>query len=174
VFERFKRLFRRTPAMIGTPPSARPMWHDPAAHARDFAARYADPINYHVENRMMELGIPTGRIGFPDPDAGNRWAAFHPGGGEGGNNSPDGRLIVDSGLFYPDLLKKDYGEAAAELYADSDVTSRLDSIIAHEYEEHRYSGSHVEALKHAPKTELPIGERAREIGEAMRKGWKGR
>ena len=48
--------------MIGTPPSKRPMWHDPAEHARDFAERYAEPMNYHVENRMMELGIPTDRI----------------------------------------------------------------------------------------------------------------
>ena len=38
------------------------MWHDPAEHARDFAERYAEPMNYHVENRMMELGIPTDRI----------------------------------------------------------------------------------------------------------------
>src|SRR5208337_4100955 len=40
------------PAMIGTPPSKRSLWHDPAEHARDFAERYADPMNYHVESRM--------------------------------------------------------------------------------------------------------------------------
>ena len=28
------------PSMIGTPPSQRPMWHKPAAHAMDFAERY--------------------------------------------------------------------------------------------------------------------------------------
>ena len=49
--------------MIGTPPSKRSLWHDPAEHARDFAERYAEPMNYHVENRIMELGIPTDRIG---------------------------------------------------------------------------------------------------------------
>ena len=48
--------------MTGTPPSERPIWHDPAEHARDFAERYAEPMNYHVENRMMELGIPADRI----------------------------------------------------------------------------------------------------------------
>jgi hypothetical protein len=47
----------RQPAMIGTPPSARPMWHDPAAHARDFAERYAEPMDYAVSQRMTELGI---------------------------------------------------------------------------------------------------------------------
>ena len=38
------------------------MWHDPAGHARDFAERYAEPLNYHVENRMMELGIDPLKI----------------------------------------------------------------------------------------------------------------
>jgi hypothetical protein len=55
-FQRIRDFFRN-PAMIGTPPSERLMWHDPAEHARDFAERYAEPMNYHVENRMMELGI---------------------------------------------------------------------------------------------------------------------
>ena len=39
------------------------MGHDSVAHARDFAERYAEPINYHVENRMKESAIPTDRIG---------------------------------------------------------------------------------------------------------------
>src|SRR5208282_1774820 len=59
-----KGLFRR-PAMIGTPPSARPMWHDPAAHARDFAERYAEPMDYLAAQRMMELGIPNPQIVRP-------------------------------------------------------------------------------------------------------------
>jgi hypothetical protein len=54
------------------------------------------------------------------------------------------------------------------------VTSRLDAVIAQEYEEHRHGGSHLEALKHAPSTELPITDRAREIARAMQKGWRGR
>ena len=60
---RLGRAREAMPAMTGTPPSERPIWHDPAEHARDFAERYADPMNYHVENRMMELGIPADRIG---------------------------------------------------------------------------------------------------------------
>jgi hypothetical protein len=36
------KLRPRPPALIGTPPSARPLWHDPAAHARDFAERYME------------------------------------------------------------------------------------------------------------------------------------
>jgi len=49
-FRRIADFFHRIAGMIGTPPSQRPMWHDPAAHARDFAERYADPLNYLVEN----------------------------------------------------------------------------------------------------------------------------
>ncbi len=40
-FRRIVDFFRRKPGMIGTLPPQRPMWDDPAAHARDFAERYA-------------------------------------------------------------------------------------------------------------------------------------
>jgi hypothetical protein len=72
------RDFFRTPAMIGTPPSGRSMWHNSEAHAREFAERYAETMNYHVENRMMELGIDTAHIGVGDADHGIRHAAFAP------------------------------------------------------------------------------------------------
>jgi hypothetical protein len=58
----------RPPAMIGTRPSARPIWHNPAAHARDFSERYAEDIDLAIANRKMELGIPNHQIGRPDPD----------------------------------------------------------------------------------------------------------
>ena len=35
-------------------------------------------MNYHIESRMMELGIRPDRIGCPDPDRDGQWAAFHP------------------------------------------------------------------------------------------------
>jgi hypothetical protein len=168
------RVGEPVPAMIGTPPSQRGVWPDNVAHARDFSLRYAEDIDLAVSQRMVDLGIPRERIGMPDDDRGIEWAAFHPCGTNGGYNSPDGRLVVESGLFNLDLLRKDYGDEAAKLYAASDVTSRLDSIIAHEYAEHRHGGSHVEALRHAPSTELSITDRAREIGRAMEKGWRGR
>ncbi len=44
-FRRIVDFFRRKSGMIGTPPSQRPMWDDPAAHARDFAERYAEPFD---------------------------------------------------------------------------------------------------------------------------------
>ena len=158
--------------MIGTLPSARPMWHEPAAHARDFADRYAEPMDYYVSQRMTELGIQE--IGMPDRDAGIQWAAFHPHGTVGGNYAPDGRLIVNSGVFNLDLLNKNYSEEASKLFERSRLRDRLDSIIAHEFEEHRNGMSHAAALKAAPKTDLPISDRAREICRAMERGWKGK
>ncbi len=160
--------------MIGTPPSQRPSCHDPAKLARDFAEPYAEPLDRLVDVRIEELGLSMDQIGMPDDDRGIPWAAFHPLGTQGGYNAPDGRTVVESGLFNFDLRREDYGEEAAKLYADSDVTSRLDAIIAHEYEEHRRGGSDVEALKHAPSSELPITDQAREIARAMKEGWRGR
>jgi hypothetical protein len=170
----FKRIrdFIRKSAMIGTPPSARPMWHDPAAHARDFAERYSVPLSYAAEQRMTELGIHPNRIGMPDKVHGIPWSAFHSHGTVGGSYSPDGRLIVDSGLLNTDLLKADYDEKTARLFERSRLRDRMDAIIAHEYEEHRNGMSHAEALRAAPKTALPISEAARAIGREMERGWK--
>jgi hypothetical protein len=77
-FRRIADFFRHKPGMIGTPPSQRAMWHDPAAHARDFAHRCAGDIDLAVAARMMELGIPNHQIGRPDPDHRGQWRAFFP------------------------------------------------------------------------------------------------
>ena len=138
----------------------------------DFAERYAQEIDLAVAERMRELGIHDDQIGMPDGIAGIDWAAFHPHGTEGGNNSPDGRLIVDSGVLNLDLLTKDYGREAAALFEKSRLRDRVDAIIAHEYEEHRHGMDHELALKHAPDTALPISERAREICRTMATGWR--
>jgi hypothetical protein len=68
--------FRRKPAMIGTPPSHWPMWHDPAAHAIDFAERSFDPLDQYATNRMAELGVPRDRIGSSDHDHGIEWCSI--------------------------------------------------------------------------------------------------
>jgi hypothetical protein len=164
----------RPRAMIGVPPSARPMWHDPAAHARDFAERYAHDLDLAVALRMRALRIHDDQIGMSDRIAGIDWAAFHPHGTEGGNNSPEGGLIVDSGVLNLDLLTKNYGIIAADLFAKSRLRDRLDAIIAHEYEEHRHSMDHEAALRHAPKTELPISERPGRFATQWLRGGGGR
>ena len=78
------------------------------------------------------------------------WAAFHPHGVAGGGNSPDGRIIVDSGLLNGDLLKTDYSREAAELYERETLRNRLDAIITREAAESRL-GDHVKALRAAPR-----------------------
>ena len=63
---------------------------------------------------------------------------------------------------------------ADEEWAKSRLRDRLDAVIAHEYEEARRGRSHVEALEHAPETELPIREDARVVLRAMRGDAPGR
>ena len=46
------------------------------------------------------------------------------------------------------------------------LKDRIDAIIAHEYEELRAGGNHVEAIKAAAKTELPISDEARRLNRA--------
>jgi hypothetical protein len=128
----FRRFFRRKPVIIGTPPSARPLWHDPEAHAADFAARYAEPMNYLVEQRMMDLGIPAGQIGSSDTLQGIRHAAFMPHDRIGGSNGAGGRLTVDSGVFNTELMT---GKPGEKQWAEERLINRLDAVITHEYEE---------------------------------------
>jgi hypothetical protein len=162
LFDRFLSYFRRhKPAMIGTPPSARQIPADPGLHAVDFSLRYAVPMNYHVENRMMELGIPTHQIGSSVPVHGIRHAAFIPQETTGGGNGPGGRLIVDSGVFNPDL-HADLGPEVSSYWAKSRLRDRMDAIIAHEHAE-VYGATHLEAEAVAADTELPIREDARKL-----------
>jgi hypothetical protein len=157
------------PAMIGTPPSLRPIWGDPVAHARNFAERYAEPLNFHVENRMIELGIDPLRIGVGDPEHGIRHAAFFPREADGGGNTPDGRLNLDSGILNPELFQR-LGPEAAGAYSRARLRDRIDAGIAHEYEEAKGGGSHEYAYEHAPETELPIRPEARELARRIRDG----
>ena len=148
-FQRIRDFFRNPP-MIGTPPSERPMWHDPEAHARDFAERYAEPMNYHVEHRMMELGIPTGSIRaevrLPAP-------GFLAGRDDRRGNVPGKRLTVDSGVFNTELMA--YRPEANAVWAKSRLRDRIDAVIAHEDAE-SLTGDHDFAEAMAPNTTLPI------------------
>ncbi len=79
----------RTPAMIGTPPSARPIRHDPAAYARDFSERYAQDLDLIVPKPIQELDIPDQQYGRPDPNADGRWRGLFPDQGGGGGVGTD-------------------------------------------------------------------------------------
>ena len=87
----------------------------------------------------------------------------------GGPGQNDGCLesstgvVVDSGVLNPDLLN---GRKGGRIYPKIRLRDRIDSAIAHEYEELR-TGSHEAALKAAAKTELPISQEARRVCKAM-------
>ncbi len=127
-FQRIRSLFRK-PAMIGTPPSARGIWHDPAAHSRDFAERYSVPLSYSAEQRMAELGIHPNRIGMPDKLHGVQWSAFHPHGTLGGSYSPDGRFIIDSGVLNPARSYRMRQPQYVKTYRDSGPVANPDNGI---------------------------------------------
>jgi hypothetical protein len=158
-FRRILSVFRRhKPGMIGTPPSARQVAADPGLHAVDFSHRYTEPMNYHVENRMMELGIPTDRIGAAKYGFPRR--AFWPEECTGGGNAPGRRLTVDSGVFNPALM---VGLPEAELlWARARLRDRIDAVIAHEDAE-SLTRDHDMAEALAPDTLLPIREGARRL-----------
>src|SRR5690348_14268830 len=107
---------------------------------------------------MEALGIPSEMIGEPDYDGDGRWLAFDPRGREGGGNTTG--VVVDSGALNPDLLK---GKKGGRIYPHLPLRDRINAAIAHEYEELRHRGSHVEALKAAARTELPITRGARRL-----------
>ena len=156
----------RPAAMISTPPSARPVWHNPAAHAKDFAERYAEPLDVIVSQRIQDLGIPDHQNGRPDPDAGARWRAFFPHQGDGGGVVGD-QINADAGLFDTDLMTRKYGlESSVSRLGDGPVADRLDQVISNEYAE--ASGfSHEEAVQRAAETPLAIRETARDRLRAM-------
>ena len=100
--------------------------------------------------------------------------AFNPHERDGGGVNTAGQINLDSGSFNPDLLTKDYGKKAGKLWARSRLRHRWEALEAHEDAEWRMGGDHDAAVRVAPETVLPISDRAREILEAMRKGWRRR
>ncbi|MFO0954102.1 MAG: hypothetical protein U0835_23700 [Isosphaeraceae bacterium] len=134
---------------------------DPAEHAADFARRWADRLDEYCAVRMEELGIPADMIGQPDYDGDGRWLAFDPHARTGGGNTTG--VVVDSGVLNPSLLK---GQKGGRIYPKLRLRDRIDASIAHEYEELRHRGSHVEALKAAATTRLPISPGAHRLNRA--------
>ena len=166
----FRRLFRRLfPRPAVGIPLGQQVPADTADHAEDFARRYAEPLDWQVAIRMEELGIPNDRIGSSDRGHGLSGRAFNPYERDGGGNTPDGRLNLDSGILNPELFRR-LGPEASAAYAKARLRDRIDAGIAHEYEEVRGGGSHEYAYEHAPETELPIRQEARTLARTIRKG----
>jgi hypothetical protein len=134
---------------------------DPAEHAREFARTWADKLEEHCSIRMQELGISDDMNGQPDFGGNGQWCCFDPYECEGGRNTTG--IIVDSGVLNPDLLK---GQKGGRLWPKMRLRDRIDASIAHEYEELKAGGKHVEAIRNAPKTELAVSEEARRLNRA--------
>ena len=134
---------------------------DFADHAEDFAHRYERELDQYAAIRMQELGIPKHLHGAPYFGGDGQWRAFIAHDRVGGRITTG--ITVNSGCLNPELLK---GMPGSRIFAKARLKDRIDAIIAHEYEEDR-TGSHKEALKASPKTELPITDGARRILKAM-------
>ena len=110
---------------------------------------------------MDELGIPHDKNGEPDPNRPGIWRAFVAEERTGGYTSRG--ITINSGVLNPDLLK---GKKGGRLWAKASLHDRIDSVIAHEWEEDK-TQDHDAALKAAARTELPVTDGARRILTAM-------
>ena len=152
-------------------PDAPPI--DPADHAEDFSRRYADELDIAAGQVMIDLGIPNNQMGARDPDRNSEHHSFFPTERTGGGISPAGQITVDSAVMNLDAMDDPYGTDCGKLWRRSKLPDRIQAIIAHEHAEHEY-GDHELALIAAPEIKLLISQRAREILQAMERGWKGR
>jgi hypothetical protein len=153
-----------------------PVPADPADHAEDFAIRYHEPLEAHCKRRMRELGIPDNRIGAYDIDFQFRQAAFFPKERTGGENSPGGRINLNSGILNPDLLVGVFAPEVSRVWERSRLRDRIDAVIVHEDIEglevasgQGFQAAHAAAIARAPETSRPITEGARRILRALAK-----
>jgi hypothetical protein len=134
---------------------------DPADHAQEFSRRWADRLEEYCAVRMEELGVPDDKLGEPDYEGSGRWHVFDPHGRTAGSTITG--VVVNSGVFNPDLLK---GEKGGRIWPKARLRDRIDATIAHELAESE-SYTHQAALKEAAHTKLPISVGARRICKAM-------
>jgi hypothetical protein len=165
------------PDMIGPSPSERGLPAvpaDPAEHAVDFSRRYAEDLEIVAGQAMIDLNLTSDQMGAEDHQRGSEHHAFFPKEREGGTVSPDGRVMLDSGIMNPHLLDSGYDEDTQKLWRKTKLRPRAEAIIAHELAEFDHEGDHELALIAAPETGLPISRAAREMLKQMEKGWRGR
>jgi hypothetical protein len=134
---------------------------DPADHAAQFAADWADRLDEYCALRMEELGIPGHLQGADDLRPNMKWCAFDPVDRDGGGITSG--ITVNSGVLNPDLMK---GKKGGRIWPGLPLRDRIDAIISHEYEESRH-GSHEAAIRAAPRTKLPITDGARQLNRAL-------
>jgi hypothetical protein len=135
-----------------------------AEGARTYSIKYAEALDQWAALLMDKLGIEG--IGASDRQHGVEWRAFFPREGDGGGNSPGGRLNLDSGIFNDDLMKP-LGPRADSAWRRSSVETRAMAVLPHEEIEGR-GHTHEEAVEMAPETAMPITHAARELLRIIR------
>jgi hypothetical protein len=79
------------------------------------------------------VGLPPHtEIGDSDRAHGITHAAFHPHRKEGGTVTPNGQVILDSGVMNPEQLTALHGEETGNVWAGTRLKSRMQVIVAHE------------------------------------------
>jgi hypothetical protein len=139
-----------------------PVPADPAEHARQFAADWADRFEVYAARRMRDVGVPERFIGVADPDHRIEWRAFFPHQSEGGGNIRDRGINLDSGVLNPDLMDVRSNPVVSSLSRWARLRDRIDAVIAHELEEAE-GAIHAGAARRASDTRLDISEGALRI-----------
>lgn len=140
-------------------------------HAVDFARRYAEDLEVATGQVMLDLGLPASRMGAKDWVRGGEHHTFYPDERQCGTVTPDGRILIDSGVMNPGVMDEPYGEECGQLWRRTRLRHRLEAIIAHEFAEHNQGDDHELALIAALVTDLPISNEARELLRAQERGW---
>jgi hypothetical protein len=138
---------------------------DPAEHARQFAAMWADRLEEYARRRMREVGVREDWIGTVDIEHRIDRRAFFPQQSVGGDNIHQQGINLDSGILNPDLIDARRAPELSSQWSKARLRHRADAVIAHEYEEASCDLplQHEEAKRKAPETQLRIDEAARSL-----------
>jgi hypothetical protein len=138
---------------------------DPAEHARQFAADWADRFEAYARRRMREVGVPEDWIGTVDDEHRIERRAFFPDEPEGGGNIHRRGVNLSSGILNPDLIDAREDPRLSSAWREARLRHRADAVIAHEFEEASAALplQHEEAKRKAPDTRLDIDEEARRL-----------
>ena len=142
-----------------------PVPADPAEHARQFAADWADRFEIYAARRMRDIGVPERFIGVADPDYRVERRAFFPHQSQGGGNIRDRGINLDSGILNPDLVDARSNPVVSSLWRRARLRDRIDAVIAHELEEAE-GATHAGAVRRAADTRLDISEGAVRVLQA--------
>jgi hypothetical protein len=89
---------------------------DPAEHARQFAAVWADRFEAYAQRRMREVGVSEPYVGTVDVEHRMDRRAFFPDQSVGGRNIHRRGINLDSGILNPELIDDRTDPALSSLW----------------------------------------------------------